>query len=110
MSYDDEQLSFFFGSNDPRVRAFLDHHERNPAGYELFERFALEAARSRNRFSSNAIMSRIRWFTRYESVGDAFKINDHWSPFYSRIFLHRHSEYAHLFVRRKAAADTMEIP
>ena len=82
----------------PRER-WVQFHAANPAVYKLFERFALEAARSgRQRFGARAIWERLRWHLAIEVVGDeAFKLNDHYPPYYAREFARRHPEHAALF-------------
>lgn len=101
-----EQGILDFGTVDPRIRAFRVFHAENPHVFRLFERFALEAAARRKRFSSDAVLHRLRWFTQIETDDPAgFKINDHWSAFYARLFLEQHPELAGFFELRRSVAD-----
>ena len=77
-----------FCDNDNEA-AWLDFHEANPHVYDLIERFAFEAiAAGHKHYSMMAIIQRVRWHTMVETEGgDTFKINNNFSPYYSRQFL-----------------------
>jgi len=86
---------------------FEEWHDANPHVWGLFVRFAMEAiAVGRPKFSARDIVHRIRWHTNVElrSV-DEFKINDHWSPYYARLFVRVYPEYNWLFELREAEED-----
>lgn len=45
----------------------------------------------------------MRWFTQVETDDpDGFKINDHWSPYYARMFVEDFPQYEHFVERRTA--------
>lgn len=87
---------------------WLRFHAENPEVYRLFCRFAFEVIRAgHKRYSSDAILHRIRWHTNVETRGAEFKINDHHSAAYARLFLAEHPGHAGFFetrVRRSLAA------
>ena len=86
--------------------AFEAFDAANPQIWRLFERFAIEVIESgRTRFSARAIFHRIRWSVMIETKGDDFKINNNFSPFYSRMWAKHHPEYATLFAHRASVAD-----
>ncbi len=85
--------------------AFEEHHKEHPEVYALFKRFTFEVIRAnRNRFGARMIAERIRWHSLVESEG-AFKYNDHFTPFYVRLFEAEFPEHAGLFEKRRAIAD-----
>lgn len=86
--------------------AFLDFHEANPIVYVLFKKFAREARLAgRKKYSAQAILNRIRWYTNVETKStDDYKINDHHSAYYARLFVLDHPEYADFFWLRDARA------
>ena len=86
---------------------FETFHQANPHVYRLFKRFTFDAIRAgRKRFSSDAVLHRIRWYTNIETTDEAgFKINDHWTAFYARLFMRDHPEHEGFFALRTAAAD-----
>ncbi len=88
---------------------FERFHKENPHVFDLFKRFAFQAlASNRGRFSGRTIIHRIRWYTRVETDDPTgFKINDHWSPYYVRMFVAEFSEHEGFFEMRRAIADTM---
>ena len=89
---------------------FENFHEANPHVYELFCKFALQAAARRPRFSARTVLHRIRWATTIETDSDdGFKINNNWSPFYVRLFEIDHPELAGFFEKRTAIADAREV-
>lgn len=111
MTGDFDQPGLFDDFDDQEaVERFMAFHHENLKVYDLFERFALEAIRrGRSRFSARTIIHRIRWYTEIETRGDAYKINDHWSPFYARMFLKKHPGHDGFFEFRKANADKMKV-
>ncbi len=98
---------------EPRssVAKFKEYHGENPNIYELFKRFALDAVETgRPRFSARMIGERIRWYTTVETRGDSFKVNDHYWPFYARLFVRDHPQYCTMFEFRGALGDELLIP
>jgi hypothetical protein len=73
---------------------FEVYHKENPRVYELFVKFAKEvkAAGFKN-FSANAIFERIRWYVSVETVGDKFKVNDNYRPYYARKMMQDFPEF-----------------
>ena len=75
----------------PIQQRFEVFHAHNPRVYELFRRFAREAkGAGRARFSADAILHRVRWevtFNPDDRLGEAFKINDHFSSRYARLLI-----------------------
>lgn len=88
-------------------RDFEAFHAANPHVYQLFEKFTFEAIRAgRKRFSARTVLHRIRWYTSVETQDpQGFKINDHWSPFYARMFHGRYPAHDGFFAMRMADAD-----
>ena len=92
---------------DPRIEKFKEFHRANPHVYKLFCRFALEATIRRDRFSARTVVHRLRWYTNIETKDvDGIKVNDHWSPFYARMFEADYPVHKGFFEHRKAVADT----
>ncbi len=76
-------------------------HAENPQVYELFKRFTFQViSAGRDRYSSDAICHRIRWHTTIEARGDTFKINDHHTAFYARLFMDDHPQHRGFFETR----------
>lgn len=93
----------------PLVQAFRAFHLRNPHVYSLFERFALEAASAgREKIGARLIWERMRWYLRFETTDRAergLKLNDHYPPYYARMFLRRHPELEGFFELRKVQGE-----
>jgi hypothetical protein len=106
---DDRQMALFDAlptSKHPLAVKFWEWHSANPHVYELFKRYALQAALAgRHRFSARTITERIRWHTQIDTAGDEYKINDHWTPFYARLFVVDHPKHRRLFQFRDAIAN-----
>lgn len=80
---------------------FETYHKENPRVYELFVRFAKEALNSGYKtFSANAIFERIRWYVSVETVGDSFKLNNNYRPYYARKLMLDQSEFEGFFNTR----------
>ncbi len=88
------------------IRAFFRFHRENPHVYELFDRFTRQViARGRTRYSSDAIFHRVRWETSIVTTGDVFKINDHHTAYYSRLWMRLNPEHKGLFRTRMVSGS-----
>jgi hypothetical protein len=85
---------------------FQKHLDENPQMYKMFERFALEAARYRPRFSARAIFERMRWETLVTEKSASFKINNNWVPNYALKFMQDNPEYNGFFEMRQKRTET----
>lgn len=72
---------------------------QNPIVWVLFVKFTMELInRGWKRYSSDAICHRIRWHMDIETVSeDPFKLNDHFTAFYSRKFMNTYPQYTGFF-------------
>ena len=81
-------------------------HKLNPHVYELFKRFTLDVIRrGRKQYSSKAIVERIRWHTEVETVGEEFKMNNNYAPYYARLFMKEYPEHANFFRTRSLHSE-----
>jgi len=90
---------------------FEQFHHDNPRVYEMFKEFTwMVIRRGRKRWSARDILHRIRWETNVV-IDDpsGFKISDHHSPFYARMFMHEFPQYDGFFSIKEAAADLMDL-
>ena len=78
---------------------FLEFHKNHPEVWTLFEKYAQEAISSGlTHYSARAVVHRIRWYATVEmKSGEDFKINNNFSPYYGRLFMHRHPEHRGFF-------------
>ena len=101
-------MEWLFGGMGNREKFEQFHHE-NPHIYEKFVFYTMQAINAgRTRYSARTIIERIRWHTTIESNDPDFKINDHWPPFYVRMFEQDYPEHTGFFEKRKAQADAGE--
>ena len=82
---------------------FIQYHNDHPEVWGMFMQFALEAiASGRVRFSSKAIIERIRWEKDIaQKSEDAFKISNDCTPYYPRMFMALYPEYTGFFKTKK---------
>jgi hypothetical protein len=81
---------------------FWAFHQANPKVYQLFDRFTQQVIeRGHKRFSADAVLHRIRWETSVVTRGDQFKINDHYSAYYSRMWMNDNPAYDDIFATRE---------
>jgi hypothetical protein len=84
---------------------FQRYHAENPHVYEAFKHFTLEAIRSgRKRLGARMVIERMRWESTVRGTGE-YKLNDHYTPFYVRLFIQEFPQHADLFSMRSAKAD-----
>ena len=82
-------------------RDFWLFHYANPRVYELYKQFARKAIdRGYRRFSSDLLCHRIRWEVMLETTDPDFKINDHHTAYYARLWLIDHPNEVKLFSLR----------
>ncbi len=68
-------------------------HFENPDVFDLFEKFARQAkASGRGRFGAFMIGNRIRWYTQVEVVGDDYKINNNYLPYWARLLMLKYED------------------
>jgi len=101
-----------YAAEEPRTRAdqifnrFADFHRANPVIWQLFERFALDAAkRGRGTYGAGAIIERIRWHVDVETQGDVVKINNDYQTYYGRMFAVAHPDIDLFRTRRLKSAS-----
>ena len=88
---------------------FMDYHTENPHIWEAFERFAWQAINSgRTRLSADLIINRLRWETMLTSIGEDYKINDHYSADYARIFIEKYPQHREFFKLRNRKVKCVE--
>ena len=74
-----------------------------PKVFELFEKLAFEVHhRGFKRYSSDALLHRIRWHFQIEKGERDFKCNNNWTPALARWFHNRHPELTGFFETRKS--------
>lgn len=103
-----DQRGLFDSRLDQMLRKFVAYHRANPHVWEAYQRFALQMiGRGFSHYSSSLLINRIRWHFLVEvRRTDVFRLNDHLSPFYARMFIAKFPEHAQLFrTRRQRSAD-----
>ena len=72
---------------------FWRWYEKNKTVYREFERQALVMARKgRERYSARTIIEVMRWQSDIADTTTLFKINDHFTPGMSRLWMNTHGE------------------
>lgn len=94
---------------DQLLDAFERFHAENPEIWRLFQRFALEAVYSGMKsYSARAIIHQIRWHVEVETRGGELKLNDHTTPYYSRLFHLAYPQYDGFFRNRRLTSEESE--
>lgn len=85
----------------------VDYPDGVPADVcDLFEKLALQIhGTGRKRYSSDAILHRVRWHYEIERNDRGFKANNNWTARLARWFLGRHPERAGFFELRERTDD-----
>lgn len=85
---------------------FCSYHEANPHIYRKFEELTLETIKKGfKNYSSAGIFELIRWHSATSAIGDCFKLNNGYKPFYARLFEKKHPEHKGFFRTRKSKFD-----
>lgn len=93
------------------IEVFKKYHLENPQIWDLFKKYAAEAKQAgKLKYSSNAIIERIRWELDINTRGSCFKINARCSSLYPRALMILHPEYAGFFsLRSREDDDAREV-
>jgi len=85
---------------------FEEYHAENPHVYEAFKKFTLELVNAgRTRIGARMIVERLRWESMIRSTTGSYKLNDHYTPFFVRLFVKEFPQHEGLFSLRRAKAD-----
>ncbi len=95
-------MQLAFGFSDGLERKFWAYHNQNPHVFELFERFAKEAARLHGHYGAKAIFERVRWHMDVETVdAEEFKLNNNYTSRYARLFMLKNPGFDGFFRTRE---------
>lgn len=80
---------------------FVIFHKANPVVWILFKQYANEMREVRDHYSGRAVWERVRWDVDFATTGESVKMNDHYFPYYTRMYLATHQEAKGFFQIRK---------
>lgn len=82
------QTLFDANKHEAAAQAWI---EANPKAFELFEKFALEAARKGRRFGVGQLTERVRWESCVSiSRTDRFRVNNNHRSYIARALIQKH--------------------
>ncbi len=85
-----EDPSFILAPSTPLERRFADFHRTNPQVYRELNAKAVKLLESgRSRIGIAELVEELRYDYRLRSEGDAFKLNNTWRAFYSRLLVYK---------------------
>jgi hypothetical protein len=90
------------------LNKFKEYHQKNPHIWNAFEKFACIASQHRNKFSARAIFEQIRWETMVSGDGD-FKVWDHASPYYARMFEEKYPQFEGFFRKKDILPEGFSV-
>lgn len=86
-------------------QSFREYFKKNPHIYREFEKRAFQLIKAGNKkISSKMIINNIRWSVatkEIDTTNESYAINDAYTPYYARVFVHFHPQYADRFELRK---------
>lgn len=88
-------------------------HRANLEVYEAFEIIAFDLIKQgHKRYSSDAILHIVRFnLNRTKGPNDQYKINNNYSAYYARLFMHYHPRYNDFFETRQTnESNTTDLP
>jgi hypothetical protein len=100
-------------SPDPRKTEWWTWMRRNPEIFHRYETIALDMiSRGIRHGSSDDILHTIRKEVQHlkSRDGSGYKINNTYSPYFARYFVHLYPEHASFFEFRASKADTPQAP
>lgn len=90
---------------------FLAYHVANPAVYAEFCKFAeqMRTDTGRASYATKTVMEVLRWHRDVKTSDEDFKINNNYTSFYARMYMH-HYNCPKFFSCRSSYADDIEFP
>ncbi len=87
--------------------AFEAFHAANPHVYTELVKSArtYREQTGRQKCGMSLLFGRVRWVLSLRTEGDAFKLNNNFAPFYSRLLMEREPDLAGMFDLRRSIAD-----
>lgn len=99
-------VGLFDDMNTENNSKFYKYHENHPEVYKLFVKKTLEAIKKGfKHFGSKGIFEQIRWENGGEVKKDGYKLNNLYTPYYSRLFEKDHPEHKGFFRMRKVKSE-----
>jgi len=96
----------------PRTNRYLANfkrfHENNPRVFHQVVRYADQQRQIRKHYSIEIIINVIRFWTDLDSVGEPFKINNNYKPYYARMYM-QYRECKGFFELRDSLADDFDF-
>ena len=96
----------------PRTNRYLANfkrfHENNPRVFHQVVRYADQQRQTRKHYSIEIIINVIRFWTDLDSVGEPFKINNNYKPYYARMYM-QYRECKGFFELRDSLADDFDF-
>jgi len=83
---------------------FSRFHEENPSIFHQVVRYADQQKQKRKRYSIEIIINVIRFWTDLKTVGEPFKINNNYKPYYARMYM-QYRNCKKFFELRNSLAD-----
>lgn len=96
-----EQLTF--GLQKPLYEQFKEFHEENPEVFVALEEMAQTLiSRGRKKFGIGLLIEVLRWnyYMKTNDPNSDFKINNNYRPFYARLLIESHPDWADVFELR----------
>ena len=86
---------------------FAEFHRSNPHVADALERLAEQwLAAGNSKVGMKALIERLRWESGIQTDGSAYRLNNSWPAFYSRLLIARRPEWADSIDTRRAQADS----
>jgi hypothetical protein len=86
---------------------FAEFHEANPHVYDELVKAArlFREQTGRDKCGMSLLFGRARWVLSLQTSGDAFRLNNNFVPFYSRLVMAQEPDLAGMFDTRRSVAD-----
>jgi hypothetical protein len=101
------QATLFRTRADQIKSSFIAFHKANPVVWKLFCIYTNQLReKGFKNYSARAVIHRVRWHVNIETRSeDGLKINDHYSPYYARMYMATYPEAKGFFRNRKRTSE-----
>lgn len=106
--YEDDQpiVKVAYAADASIFERFTQFHYHNPHVYRMLVKTCRYVRRTGiQRLGIADIFERLRWFYRFETVGEPFRLNNSFRSFYARLIMVSEPDLADFFETRTSQAD-----
>lgn len=99
------EKDLFARYSEKQKALFKKLHTENPLVYQEFSKLTKQIAKTKKKYSAEAILQVLRWHRDIETNGEPFKISNNFRSMYARLFIHNNPDYNGFFTMHEVGGE-----